>query len=110
MPITSFTRQCDRCGDAYTAQRRTSRYCSVTCRSQVSRERAELAPEPPPEPEPAPAPEPAPEPVDLVIGAVRECDAGDCYNTYTVARLNHRFCSNNCNRRAWRKRQRAGAP
>ena len=35
MPITSFTRQCDRCGDAYTAQRRTSRYCSVTCRSQV---------------------------------------------------------------------------
>ena len=106
MPITSFTRVCDRCGDAYTAQRRTSRYCSVTCRSQVNRMRAEAQPEPEPEPEPAPAPEP----VDLVIGAVRECDAGDCYNTYTVARLNHRFCSNNCNRRDWRQRQRAAAP
>ena len=102
MPITSFTRICDRCGDAYTAQRRTSRYCSVTCRSQVNRMRAEAQPEP--------APEPAPAPVDLVIGAVRECDAGDCANTYTVARLNHRFCSNNCNRRDWRQRQRAAAP
>ena len=99
MPITSFTRQCDRCGDAYTAKRRTSRYCSVTCRSQVSRERAELAPEP----------APAPAPVDLVIGSVRECEAGDCSTTYTVARVHHFFCSPTCGRRAWRKRKRAAA-
>ena len=106
MPITSFTRVCDRCGDAYTAQRRTSRYCSVTCRSQVNRMRAEAQPTPEPPPEPAPAPAP----VDLVIGSVHECAAGDCSQIYTVARVNHHFCSPNCGRRAWRKRKRAAAP
>ena len=109
MPLPSYTQICEWCKSEYQARRQSSRYCGGTCRALASRLRTRdrrLAQVDTPEP----APEPAPAPVDLVIGSVRECALSDCSNTYTVARLNHRFCSNNCNRRDWRQRQRAAAP
>ena len=104
MPLPSYTKICEWCKTEYQARRVTSRYCGGTCRALASRLRTrdrQLAQVD------APAPEPEPAPVDLVIGSVRECDAADCANTYTVARLSNRFCSSRCKRRDWRARQRA---
>ena len=111
MPLPTFTRVCEWCKSEYQARRQSSRYCGGTCRALASRLRTrdrQLAQVD--TPEPAPEPAPAPEPVDLVIGSVRECEAGDCSQSYTVARVHHFFCSPTCGRRAWRKRKRAAAP